>query len=341
MKDGFRVLFKEISAGEGEAPPSDIILFPAGDLEMEGLGTALVDEEAAQTVIEEYERRGLDIVIDYEHQSLKDVQAPAAGWIKKLYWKAGEGLRAVVEWTERAQRYLKAKEYRYFSPVVLINAADRRPSRLYSVALTNTPKTNHLPAIVAKMERDEPIKKEEERMIAKLKQILGLAADAAEDKVTEAVEAIVAKLKNPDPQPVACKEVLEAIGARDGAGKDEVLRMVASLKAPGDVAVSLSHEVAELKRKLTLREQEDLVTLALKEGKTSPEELDKWGKKLALDNPEQFRLIVLSRPAGSVIPVDGIRIAKGSPDGGMDEAQRTINEMCGVADETFKKYSRL
>jgi len=133
---------------------------------------------------------------------------------------------------------------------------------------------------------------------------------------------------------------MDALGAKEGAGKDEVVQIVASLKAPADVARTLSLEVAELKKKIAAMEQEDLISLALKEGKTSPEELDKWGRDLAGKSPEQFRQIVLSRPAGSVIPVDGIRIAAKDAQGAVDAAQRAINEMMGIDEETFKKYNK-
>ena len=72
------------------------------------------------------------------------------------------------------------------------------------------------------------------------------------------------------------------------------------------MAQKLSLEVASLRKELNEIKQNDLIVLALKEGKTSPDELDKWGRDLALKNPEQFKLIVLSRPAGSVIPIDSI-----------------------------------
>jgi len=52
------------------------------------------------------------MVIDYEHQTLKDIQAPAAGWIKQLTWKGEAGLWAVVDWTQQAACYLANKEYR-------------------------------------------------------------------------------------------------------------------------------------------------------------------------------------------------------------------------------------
>ena len=339
MKDRLWASFKEVMAKAGEEPPREFLLFPEGAVTLEGIGDAYLTETAGRQIIKDFERRGNDMVIDYEHQSLSDGVAPAAGWIKGLVWSAGEGLRAVVEWTQRAKEHLKAREYRYFSPVFMVRATDNMIVKLINVALTNQPKTNHLPPIVAKMDLTQTPTKEEEQM-DELKKLLGLAADAAEEKVTEAVKAIVAKLKNPDPPPIACKEVLTAIGAKEDAGKEEVLRMVASLKAPNEVAITLSHEVAALKTRLAHKDQEDLITLALKEGKTSPEELDKWGKKLALENPEQFRLIVLSRPFGSVIPVEGIRVAaKDGRAAGMDETQRAINEMCGVSEETFKKYN--
>ena len=64
------------------------------------------------------------MVVDYEHQTLSDREAPAAGWIKKidgLAIKAKDGLWAIAEWTEKARQYIQNKEYRYFSPVFWIN----------------------------------------------------------------------------------------------------------------------------------------------------------------------------------------------------------------------------
>ena len=54
----------------------------------------------------QFKGRHLDLVIDYEHQTLKDVQAPAGGWIKDIY-KGDDALVAKVEWTPKAQEYLK------------------------------------------------------------------------------------------------------------------------------------------------------------------------------------------------------------------------------------------
>jgi len=323
--------------------PEEFQVLPEGQIEINGEPPAHLDEAGANAIIAAFSGRGNDMVIDYEHQTLTAGQSPAAGWIKSLVWKGKEGLWAVVEWTKKAKEYLDSREYRYFSPVMILRASDRKIVQLINLALTNSPAINNLKPIVAKLQHEtiKPQGKESE-MFEKLKKLLGLAADAAEEKITEAVEITVNKLKTLETVApvVACKEVLDALGAKAEAGKDEVIRIVASLKAPADVAKVLSLEVAELKKKISEMEQSDLITLALKEGKTSPEELDKWGRDLALKSPEQFKVIVLSRPAGSVIPVDGIIVAKDSVQGALDDTQRAVNKMMGIDDETFKKYNK-
>ena len=353
--------------------PESFQVLPLGMIEIKGDAPVELDEAAAMDVIAAFMARGNDMVIDYEHQTLDGTQAPAAGWIKSLTWKGAEGLWAVVEWTKRAKEYLDNREYRYFSPVLFYGKADRKVRELINVALTNSPLINNLKPLVAKDRQDA--EKGANIMIEKLRKALGLAVTAGEDMVVEAVTAIVAKCKTFEtaspviackevldalgakadagkdevvrivatlktPPAAACKEVLEALGAKEGAGKDEVLQLVASLKAPADVAKTLSHEVAILKQKIASMEQEDLVKIALSEGKISPDEVEKWGKDLAAKNPDSFKLIVLSRPAGSVVPLDQIRIAAKDTPHGMGDTQKKINEMAGVSEETFQKYNK-
>jgi len=108
-------------------------------------GTFVVDDEAARLVLEAFAEHGTDLPIDYEHQTLGGSyssptgQAPAAGWIKRLEVDPGEGIFAVVEWTEPAREQLAAKQYRYLSPVALVRKDDRKLIALHSVALTNKP----------------------------------------------------------------------------------------------------------------------------------------------------------------------------------------------------------
>lgn len=336
MKTFLLAILKEMSGA-----PVEFQVLPEGRIDVHGDEPAYLDEAAAGAIIAAYKARGNDMVIDYEHQSLADVQSPAAGWIKDFVWRGAEGLWAVVEWTAKAAEYLKSREYRYFSPVMYVRASDRKVAQLVNVALTNNPAINNLRPIVAKFTEGLENQKKEDTMIQKLKTLLGLAADAGEEKILEGITLLVNKIKALEtaPQVIACKEVLDALGAKAEAGKDEVIQLVASLKAPADVAKTLSLEVAALRTKIASMEQADLVTLALKEGKTSPEELDKWGRDLALKSPEQFKQIVLSRPVGSVIPVTEIVVAKDQAVVA-DDIQLAVNKQMGIDEATFKKYNK-
>lgn len=136
--------------GKSGVIPSEIQLYPYGRVVVEGEGYGIVDDIGMAQIISRYERRGNDVVIDYEHQTLKGIQAPAAGWITRLVNRGVQGLWAVVKWSDRAKDYLRNREYRYFSPVYSIRKSDRRIIALHSVALTNSPKTNQLKPLVAK-----------------------------------------------------------------------------------------------------------------------------------------------------------------------------------------------
>ena len=128
-----------------EGVPREVKILPLGRVQSMK-GTFEVDDESCRTIMAQFKGRHLDLVIDYEHQTLKDVQAPAGGWIKDIY-KGDDALVAKVEWTPKAQEYLKNREYRYLSPVVTVRRKDRKAIGLHSVALTNTPAIDGMFAI--------------------------------------------------------------------------------------------------------------------------------------------------------------------------------------------------
>ena len=133
--------------------PSEFQLLPYGQIELEGDEPAVLDNEGMDQIINHFEGRSNDMVIDYEHQTLKSVEAPAAGWIKKLINRGEQGLWAAVEWTEKATKYLLKREYRYFSPVFMVRKSDRKVVQVKNAALTNSPQINHLTPIMAKLDQ--------------------------------------------------------------------------------------------------------------------------------------------------------------------------------------------
>lgn len=130
----------DLAPGGAEAPDW-VHLLPLGEFRgHDGRSFRLTD---AQGVIAASMRRGVDMVIDYEHQSeaapeAKSGPIPAAGWIKALEARA-DGLWGKVEWTALARELIGAKAYRYLSPVIRYSPQDRQVRRLCGAGLVHTP----------------------------------------------------------------------------------------------------------------------------------------------------------------------------------------------------------
>jgi phage I-like protein len=137
---------------ENQAHPAPewVHLLPLGEVPLgDGREPLSVDRDALSALVQHFGERGLDVVIDYEHQTLSGHKAPAAGWIRDLEARE-DGLWARVEWTDTAREHLAAREYRYFSPVLRLEDKTRRPLALLHAALTNTPAINGQTPLVAR-----------------------------------------------------------------------------------------------------------------------------------------------------------------------------------------------
>jgi len=136
------------SAKIGGEPPAEILVFPHPEWELTDT-TFVTDDLSQKFVMEEFARRQLDILFDFEHESELELTNPtgkivlASGWVTDLYARGEKGLWAAVSWTERAAQFIRAGEYRYFSPVWLYELASKRVIALISIALTNSPRSNH------------------------------------------------------------------------------------------------------------------------------------------------------------------------------------------------------
>ncbi len=139
-----------VSQDQTPVLPEWIRVLPRGAVELsDHREPFMVDEASLLSMAADFRSRGVDLVIDYEHQSLQGERAPAAGWIKELEAR-DDGLWARVDWTQQARDYLEKKEYRYFSPVLRLDPETRRPLALLHMGLTNVPAIKHLPPLVAR-----------------------------------------------------------------------------------------------------------------------------------------------------------------------------------------------
>jgi phage I-like protein len=142
-------------SGAGE-PPHNVLILAEGETPISSGDPIRMDAESAQLVIEEFENQGVDLPIDYEHSTIvrgnAGLDAPAAGWITGLTYVPKTGLLAAVRWSDKAFREIREEQYRYLSPVFILDEK-RRVVRLHSLALTNKPRIKNQRELLAASER--------------------------------------------------------------------------------------------------------------------------------------------------------------------------------------------
>ena len=326
-----KIIIAAIDVKDGKAPVW-ILLFKEGWGKLDGEGKFLVDRQAYDALVKAVASRGNDIVFDYEHQTVQNTKAPASGWIKEIRYDDGVGIMARMDWTEEAIEYITKNEYRYFSPVFMVRKSDKRVVDLHSVALTNVPKTNHLTPLLAKL--GATLKEENDMdFLKKIIAKLGMADDATEDAVIEAVEKL--KNKPPETKEVIAKDVLAALDLKEESDTSVVVASIHALKQTEKGMVSQA-AFQELQKKLVARDADEIVAKALVDGKITPEQKD-WAHEYAERDLEGFKTFAAKAPV--VIPLKKLPGKQTEVDqANIDEATKTVAKMMDVSTEDIKKY---
>ena len=312
--------------------PDEIKIIPRGLVKSQK-GQFIVDEESYQLMKQTFKSRGLDLVIDYEHQTLNDVQAPAGGWIKDFYLK-DDAIVAKVEWTPKAKEYIANKEYRYLSPVVQVRKRDRKAIVLHSVALTNTPAIDHMYLIKNSID----IGDDEMEFIEELKECLGLQEGATEEEVLAKLKEMKAASTtgNDDTtqEVVANKEVLIALGLKEDAKQEDVINTIMQLKNP--INDENLKELMAFKEHYAKKEAKEKVELALKEGKLTKAQ-EEWAIQYALSAPKGFDEYIENAPV--VVPMGEVKLAQQTKTTSIDQEMiMSVNKMFGLSEEDIKRY---
>lgn len=319
-----------------EGVPEEIKILPLGHVHSQK-GDFEVDDESVELIRKQFKSRKLDLVIDYEHQTLKDVQAPAGGWIEDIY-KGDDAIVAKVKWTDRAKEYLQNREYRYLSPVVMVRKSDRKAAAIHSVALTNTPAIDGMFALVNSIDISNLEEKEEDTQmdLKKLAALLGLPETATEEDVEKALAEAKASMEankgdegKSDTVPVANSVVLSLLGLGADAKTEDVATAIMTLKAGTG-----NDEVLALKEELKKRNAEDMVQMALKEGKITAAQKE-WAKAYALSDKEGFQSFVEKAPV--VVPQGKMEL-KDAPADSKQDYDMEILKNCGISKEDVEKY---
>lgn len=158
------------------------------------------DRQAFEQVIADWREGGAkEILMDFEHQSEVDKidsDTRAAAWIANLAIDDERGLVGDLKFTDEGAAAVANRRLRFLSPVWPLDE-EGRPTHLKSVALTNTPNIPVAPVLNKAQPGDTNVEdtKENENM-DKIKTALGLAPEASEEDVLNAVTALVQKNKD-------------------------------------------------------------------------------------------------------------------------------------------------
>ena len=248
-------------------------------------GQWYLDASIAQRLIAQAEAAANDLVIDYEHQTLRKDEngqpAPAAGWFKQLEWREGSGLWIKPRWTARARDHIDQGEYRYLSAVFPYDAATGYPLKLHSAALTNRPGIDGMQALASLTASDltstHPTHQEStmNELLEKLLAQLGITvqgnAALTEEQQAQALTALT-ELKTKAGTSDTLAAQLADLSAKDTApdpAKYVPIEVVSDLQAQLAV-LSAQHKTGEL---------EQLLADAKNDGRLLPS-MESWARDL-------------------------------------------------------------
>lgn len=178
-KTSIAALTFELLSGDGGVPTEAHLLPPGPFRAVDGRPFECdgwkLDAAIAARVIARAAAQKNDILIDFEHQSLRSEwngqRVEAAGWIpRSLEWRESKGLYALnINWVGDTADLIAAKKLRYISAVFLYDAKTGEVLEIISVALTNTPAVDGLDALADLARKHSVFSTEEEADMAQEK----------------------------------------------------------------------------------------------------------------------------------------------------------------------------
>ena len=290
-----------VAASSARPVPSEFRIFPIGKFKSEK-GTFVLTRAAAQKIVRDWATKNTQPFIDYEHQVTSGGVAPAAGWFH-LALRA-DGLYATgIKWTARATEYLKAGEYRFFSPLFGVDNADKTAVvSLANVALTNFPAMHSITPLVAakaapvaartqaplaakgktKMSLDPKLVSE---IMALIEEKLGAAGKAVDPEAAAPSVSASSDMAAPEEKPVAAEaevpvapvstedmgepdkfdmDVRAALSLDDSASDEEVLGAIQALVDGSGEAEALKVQLSAAQEVGRVALRESLITEGLR-----------------------------------------------------------------------------
>ncbi|MFW1760568.1 phage protease [Acinetobacter calcoaceticus] len=263
----------------------------------------ILTPERGEQIVAALNQRAVDMVIDYEHATLKAQEtgepAPASGWLKAASFSYIKGVgicSTKFEWLDRAKGYIESEEYKYLSPVLFYTKNTGEVVGLHSVALTNTPNLDNLPeAQLAALAQDyftqnSPQDSEMEELLEQLRWMLNLPLSATAEEIKAELDKLSAKINEQTGVAVAANgqhlfDVLDAIAQIKVAANSQAV-VDPTKFVPIDVYKEAVAKAGNAEAAKNTKEIDDLILAACSDGRLTGDVTIKYYKELAKTNPE-------------------------------------------------------
>ncbi|MEP1253247.1 MAG: phage protease, partial [Alphaproteobacteria bacterium] len=269
-----------------------------------------------------------EMMVDYDHQSIFGAvegvggTAKAAGWIKGFEVR-DDGIYGQVQWTETASAAIRAREYRYISPLFTIEKTTGKVMALRNVALVNMPALD-LEAIAARFSHSNI----QDIPMEQIALALGLAGTASEAEILAAIAATQQ----------SHTAIAAAAGLEPTASSDDIaaaIKVATETSTPDPARYVPIDQVTAMQADLkALREEHDsdkagqLVAAAIEAGKLSPA-LKDWGMELCLTDPAKFATFTASAPTLTGPQLGSAKKDSGDP--ALDDSDLQIAAQMGLS----------
>jgi phage I-like protein len=170
----------------------------------------IIDDVALESIANRFSTEAANpnfagLLIDHEHfRHQTDQESRAYGWLMKVQNRA-DGLYGQIRWTATGKAAVDGGDYRFFSSeyfpndLTVLNREGSprrvRPMRLGGLTLTNDPNNKGAKPITNRREEPTPADKSKQQsehpIMKSVAHILGLAPEASESAVLEAVQVVL------------------------------------------------------------------------------------------------------------------------------------------------------
>ena len=269
----------------------------------------ILTPERGHQIVAVLNQRHIDMVVDYEHATLKAIEtgepAPAAGWLKPngFVYVEGVGICSTqFEWTDKAKNFIDSGEYKYISPVLFYNKTGAVIG-LHSVALTNKPNLDQLPeAKLAAAAQDFLSTSQDsemnEELLERLRWMLNLPVSATAEDIIAELNKLASQLNEKTGTTVAAnaQNLFDAVAAIDQLKVAANNQVDPTQFVPMAVYKEALSNASTANANAQAKELDDLIVAACSDGRLTGKASIDWIKGQAKTNPEFVKTHLESLP---------------------------------------------